>query len=255
VIDVITDLDGVLYLGDTVIDGVPRALGRAIDSGCRLTFVTNNSTRTADQVAAKIHRLTGHDVAPEQVCTSSMAAVGLLGPEDGPVLVVGEEGITVTLEESGFSVTDDPMLARSVVVGLTRDFGYDRLADAADAVRRGSRFIATNVDPTYPISGRLLPGAGAMVAAIATASGVSPLIAGKPHPPMIDLIRRRTTGRGWVIGDRADTDVALAHASEDWTSILVLTGVTADGKQDVADHVVDDFAAAIELVLETAERR
>jgi 4-nitrophenyl phosphatase len=164
-------------------------------------------------------------------------------------MVLGSEGIIAALAEADIAVTDDPGQATALLVGLDWELTYDRLTRAADAVRAGARFIATNTDPTYPIADGLLPGGGACVAAVQVTTGVAPEIAGKPHPPMRALLRAKGIGEAWVIGDRVDTDIALASAEDDWKSILVLTGVTAPGEAHGADHVVPDLAAAVDLVL------
>jgi HAD superfamily hydrolase (TIGR01450 family) len=246
---VVCDLDGVVYLGDSVIDGVPVALHRLADAGSRVLFVTNNASRTPAQVATKITRLTGHETSADDVCTSSQAAERMLRPADLPVLVVGDIGITSVLEAAGRPMTDDPGRAGSLMVGLTRALDYELIAAAASAVRAGARFIATNVDPTYPTAQGLMPGAGSIVAAIAVAGGVEPEIAGKPHGPMRDLVRSRIDDGAWVVGDRVDTDVAMALHEPDWTSILVLTGVSTESEGPAADHVVPDLAAAVDLIL------
>jgi HAD superfamily hydrolase (TIGR01450 family) len=214
-----------------------------------LFFATNNSTKTPVTVSKHLSAMTGVDIAPESIVTSSEAAVGMLDEHDHPVIVLGSDGITTALAEAGIEVTDVPMEAKALLVGLDWDLSYERLTRAADSVRAGARFIATNTDPTYPVSGGLLPGGGAMVAAVQAATGVVPEIAGKPHRPMRSLLRARGIGAAWVIGDRVDTDVALARAEPDWTSILVLTGVTTPEEALGADHVVADLAAAVDLVL------
>jgi HAD superfamily hydrolase (TIGR01450 family) len=248
---VLCDLDGVVYRGQEVISGVPEALRRLSDAGVEIFYITNNSTRTPEAGAEKISRLTGVQVEPEQVLSSSLAAVGLLLPEDGPVLVVGEEGVRDAVERAGLVETEDPDEAGSVLVGLTRSLTYEVIGDAMNAIRGGARFIATNDDVTFPTENGVMPGAGAIVAAIAASSGVAPVVAGKPNEPMRLLIRSRGVGAAWVIGDRQDTDVALASAEPDWVSVLVLTGVTDsdDVAADEADHVVADFPAAVDLVL------
>lgn len=245
---VLCDLDGVVYRGDTLIDGSDAALRRLLEEGIDVWFVTNNSTLHPKQVVEKLNELTGLDFAPDRVFTSPQAGVRLLEPEDGPCLVVGEEGIRAVLEEAGFEVTTDPAAARSVMVGLDRGTDYQRIADAAEAVRRGARFIASNDDPTYPTSDGLLPGAGSMVSAIATAAGRYPEVAGKPNLPMRRLIRSRGVGDAWVIGDRVDTDIAMAVEEDGWRSILVLTGVTTEGSP-AADLVAADLGEAVGLVL------
>jgi len=245
---VLCDLDGVVYRGDTLIAGSDLALRRLVEAGAEVYFVTNNSTRNPGHVVEKIRRLTGVRFPEDRVFTSPQAGVAMLEPDDGPCLVVGEEGIRDALGESGFAITEDPNAARTVMVGLDRQVDYRRIADAADAVRRGARFIATNDDPTYPTSDGLEPGAGSMVAAIAVAAGRPAEVAGKPHPPMRRLIRSRGIDRAWVIGDRLDTDIALAVEEEGWLSILVLTGVTLQ-PSDAADLVAADLGEAVDLVL------
>lgn len=221
-----------------------------------MLYITNNSTRSPAAGAEKISRLTGIAVEPNQVLTSARAAAAMLRAEDGPVLVVGEEGVREAVESARLEPTADPTRAHSVLVGLTRDLSYQLLHDAMTAVRGGARFVATNTDPTYPTEVGLAPGSGAIVAAIVVASGRQPEVAGKPHSPMVALIRSRVSGPLWVIGDRLDTDIALAKGQAGWASILVLTGVTGAEEADLseADHVVTDFAAAVDLVLAADER-
>lgn len=252
---VLCDLDGVVYRGQEVIAGVPDALGRLAASGIEIFYITNNSTRTPQAGAEKINRLTGVDVTPDQVLSSSLAAVGLLDPGDGPVLVVGEEGVRDAVERAGLDETDDPALARSVLVGLTRRLSYEMLGGAMNAIRNGARFIATNDDVTFPTEDGVMPGAGAIVAAIAAASGAVPVVAGKPNAAMRELIRSRGVGSAWVVGDRLDTDVEMAAAEPDWSSVLVLTGVTDEASVEGsgADHVVADLPAAIDLVLSVGQ--
>ncbi len=248
---VLCDLDGVVYRGQAALPGAADALRRLSEAGVSVFFITNNSTRTPEEGAAKIEKVTGVEVTADQLLTSSLASVALLAPEDGPVLVVGEEGVRDAVRRAGLAATDDPSLARTVLVGLARHFDYPLLAAAMEAIRSGARFVATNADPTFPTETGFEPGAGSMVAAIATAAGAVPEVAGKPHRAMRELIRSRGVGDAWVVGDRADTDIALARDEPDWRSILVLTGVTTAETADAAgaDFVVADLAAAVDLVL------
>jgi HAD superfamily hydrolase (TIGR01450 family) len=250
-LNVLCDLDGVLYRGARALPGVPEALRALIASGIGVYFITNNSTRTPQGTAARITAVTGVEVEADQVLTSSMAATTLLEPADDPVLIVGEEGVSHAVEQAGLAITDDPDAAKAVVVGLTRALTYEMLAGAMQAIINGARFIATNDDTTFPTEDGLAPGCGAIVAAIAAASGVEPEVAGKPNPAMRDLIRTKVDGDAWIVGDRLDTDVALAAMEPGWHSVLVLTGVSDGGaRRDVsADFVVDDFPAAVDLVL------
>jgi 4-nitrophenyl phosphatase len=250
--NVICDIDGVIYRGDRLIAGSDTALQRLSHAGVELYFATNNSTKSPSAVCEKISRITGVEISPDTIVTSSQAAVHLLGAEPGPAMVLGSEGILSALADAGITVTDDPLQARALLVGLDWDLNYDRLTRAANAVRAGARFIATNTDPTYPVADGLLPGGGAVVAAVRVTTGIEPEVAGKPHAPIRALLRAKGIGEAWVIGDRMDTDIALAAAEPDWTSILVLTGVTGADESDGADHVVPDLTAAVDIVLSSA---
>ncbi len=251
---IICDLDGVIYRGQQAIPGAAGSLRRLESRGYRVIFVTNNSSRTPEQVAKKILTVSGVEVAPKSILTSAMAAVSVLPDAVTTCMVVGGEGIIAAVADSGRHVVDSD--ADAVIVGIDSQFDYNVLTRAANEIRRGAMFVASNSDATFPIEAGLLPGAGAIVAAVATASGVDPVKAGKPELPMRKLIRASGVDDAWVIGDRIETDVALADGESNWTSILVLTGVT-DATMDLksADHVVADLESAVDLVFSTRDRQ
>ncbi len=251
--DVVCDLDGVIYRGNSLIPGADVGLRRLMSAGVNVLFATNNSTRTPDHVAEKIRAVAGVEVGPHQVVTSSQAAASTISQTDGPVFIVGEAGIGEALRAVGVEITRTSKSAGAVVVGLCRDLTYSLLADAAAAVRDGARFIATNTDPSIPTSGGFAPGAGAIVAAVATASGRKPEVSGKPHAPMRDLLRTRVGSDVWVIGDRLDTDIEMASLESAWQSVLVLTGVTTQSEAGKgSDYVTADFRTAVDLVLDVS---
>lgn len=223
---------------------------RLEQAGYTVTFVTNNSTRSGEAVAAKVESLTGYPARADQVVGSAGAAVALLGPDSGPVLVVGGDGIRAALAIAGVPETEDPRSAASVIVGLDPNLSYDRLRDAAMAIRLGARFIATNTDATFPTPDGPWPGAGSIVAAIRVASGTEPEVAGKPHIAIRSLIRSRLApGPVWVVGDRPETDLAMAKA-EGWTAVLVLTGIIEHPEQ-VPDEYRPDMV--LESITDLAE--
>lgn len=223
---VVCDLDGVVYLGEQAVPGAGEALAALTDAGHRLLFCTNNSSRTRADTAAKIERLSGFPADPDSVLSSARAAGRLLAGSARSAFVVGGAGIHEALADEDIDVTGDWRRADTVVVGLDVDLDYDRLAGAARAVRAGARFVATNHDATYPTPDGLLPGAGSIVAAVEVAAEQEAEVAGKPHPPMRGLVRERCGSEEiWVIGDRVDTDLAMAF-EEGWGSALVLTGVS-----------------------------
>lgn len=210
---VLCDLDGVVWLARRPIPGAVDAVARLRASGRRVMFVTNNSMAiVADQESA----LAAIGVpADGDVVTSAQAAASLVEPGE-IVLVCGAAGLTEAVEARGASVISDGD-ADAVIVGLHHDFDYRRLQAANSAIRGGARFIATNDDPTFPTPAGLTPGAGALVAAVATASGIPPVVAGKPHAPMARLVAARcgrdfSPERTIVVGDRPSTDGRFAAA-------------------------------------------
>ena len=249
--DVLIDLDGVLYRGRQPIAGASEGLASLREAGHRLLFITNNSTKTPRDVAAKITAMTGELAASDDVLTSAMAAIHMLEESEREVVVVGETGIETAVRRSGRAVTESWSDAHAVIVGLDRSLSYRKLELATRAIGNGARFIATNLDPTYPTESGLLPGSGSIVASVATAAGIEPEVAGKPSDTMVRLIRDRGVGPAFVIGDRLDTDVALGAEQPDWTTVVVLTGVTSaeDAEGSAVDHVAPDFRAAAEMVI------
>jgi 4-nitrophenyl phosphatase len=250
------DLDGVVWRGDTPIAGSAEGIAALRAAGRRVGFITNNSSIP---IAGYVERLAAFGVptVPDDVCTSAQAAAALVASKLEPgaaVLACAGPGVIEALTERGLRAVDaGPVDA--VVVGFHRDFDFDRLRIAADAVRGSALFVATNLDPTYPIAGGLVPGTGALVAAVATAGGRAPLVAGKPEQPMADLVRSRFGSDGIMIGDRPSTDGAFA-AALGWPFALVLSGVAGDGEEPVPDppppFVADDLARLVPSILSTA---
>jgi 4-nitrophenyl phosphatase len=221
------DLDGVVWRGDDPIPAAAVGIAQLRAAGLRVTFVSNNSSSPVSDVVAKLARC-GVPAEPRDVITSAMAAAWLLARSLRPgarVLACAGPGVREALAEVGLTAVDRGP-ADAVVVGFHREFDYDALDRASRAVREGARFVATNLDATYPVPGGLIPGAGSLVAAIATAAGATAEVAGKPAAPTVGLIRERFGPAGLVVGDRPSTDGALADALG-WPFALVLSGVTA----------------------------
>jgi glycerol-1-phosphatase len=230
------DLDGVIWRGPEPIPGSAAAVAQLRGAGIRVAFLTNNSSATVAQYLDRLARA-GVGAEPVDLCTSAQAAAALLVRELPPgarVLACAGPGVVEALRAASFDVVDAGP-ADAVVVGWHREFDFDRLTTAADVVRAGARLVATNLDPTYPIAGGLMPGAGALVAAVATASGRSPEVAGKPELPTVELVRSRYGDHGVMVGDRPSTDGALA-AALGWPFALVLSGVAGSpGEEPIPD--------------------
>jgi glycerol-1-phosphatase len=221
------DLDGVFWRGDEPIPGSADAFAHLRTAGLRVGFVTNNSNLRVADYLQKLERF-GIEVEADALVTSAQAAAALLARQLAPgakVLACAGPGVVEALQAAGLeAVVDDHVEA--VVVGWHRDFDYDAMTRASSAVRSGARFVATNLDATYPVPCGVIPGAGAIVAAVATAAGQTPEVAGKPAAPMADLVRRRFGSSGLVVGDRPSTDGAFA-ATIGWPFALVLSGVAS----------------------------
>jgi HAD superfamily hydrolase (TIGR01450 family) len=249
------DLDGVVYIGGAAIPGAAEALSKAGAAGMRLAYVTNNASRTPAAVAALLTGL-GVPAAAQDVVTSAQAAARLLAerlPAGSPVLVIGGTGLRMALRERGLrpvsTAADKP---RAVVQGFAPDVSYSTLAEGGLAVRAGALFVASNGDLTIPGRHGIAPGNGSLIQVIATATGVRPLVAGKPEPPLHrESVLRTGATHPLVVGDRLDTDIEGAHrAGTD--SLLVLTGVTRPADVVLAPpsqrptYLAEDLAGLLE---------
>ena len=246
----VLDLDGVVWRGDQALPGAADAVARLRAAGERVLFVTNNSFAEAATTEAKLGRM-GIPAAGD-VVSSAMAGASLVEPGER-VLVCGGPGIAEAVTGRGA----EPVMNRGtedgvgdvdvVMVGYHRDFDYERLRVATFALQRGARLVATNDDATYPTDEGILPGGGSLVAAVAYASGQAAEVAGKPHPPMAELVRAMVGAGGTVVGDRPDTDGHFA-VTLGYRWALVLSGVTAADDLPVdptPDVVAPDLASLV----------
>ncbi len=223
------DLDGVVYSGPEAIKGAPEALARAREAGLRLAFVTNNASRSPSATAEHLSRL-GVPARSADVVTSAQAAATLIAkkfPPGSAVLVAGSNGLRLALRERGMrpvSLAADRPVA--VVQGYAPGINYELLAEAGVAVRDGAFYVATNSDSTLPTPRGPQPGNGSLLAVIITATGVQPVVAGKPQTPLhAEAVERTGAKHPLVVGDRLDTDIEGAvRGGAD--SLLVLTGVS-----------------------------
>jgi 4-nitrophenyl phosphatase len=242
---VVCDLDGVVYVEKAGIPGAGEALARLRNAGIALVFVTNNSTKTSQMVVDDIEAVTGFTADRARVVTSGMATAHYLQGRVRSAFVVGGEGLARALEEVGIEIRTDWEAADAVVAGLDRALSYDKLKAATLALRSGAMFVASNVDATFPGTEGLYPGGGSIVAALETASGVAAVVCGKPYPPTRELVRSVVApGRVVVVGDRPETDLAIAKA-EGWGSVLVLTGVITDAAAVAPEYTPDAVLASI----------
>jgi glycerol-1-phosphatase len=249
------DLDGTVYLSGAAIPGAAEALRKASAAGLRLAYVTNNAFRTPAAIAALLTSF-GVPAAPQDVVTSAQAAARMLAerlPARAPVLVIGGSGLRMAIRERGLrpvsTAADRP---RAVVEGYSPDVSYSILAEGGLAVAAGALFVSSNGDLTLPSRRGNQPGNGSLTQVIATATGVRPLVAGKPEPPLHhESVLRTGAEHPLVVGDRLDTDIEGAgRVGAD--SLLVLTGVTGLAEAILAPpgqrptYLAEDLAGLLE---------
>lgn len=221
------DLDGTMYRESERIDGAAEFVERLHDKGIPYLFITNNSSKTPQQISGK---LTEMDIpsTPEQIFTSSIATAMYIKriKEGTRVLCIGEEGLIAALEQEGFTITcESPDV---VVVGIDRKINYEKMAKACLAIRAGAFFVSTNSDTAIPTERGLLPGNGALTSVMTASTGKKPVFVGKPETIIVDeavKILGLPKTDTLLVGDNYDTDM-LAGIRSGIDTLMVFTGVT-----------------------------
>ncbi|MGZ8502527.1 MAG: HAD-IIA family hydrolase [Candidatus Limnocylindrales bacterium] len=272
----LVDLDGVVYRGADPVPGVAAVLADRAARGDDIVYVTNNSMHYRADYQTRLAAM-GAPVTPETVVSSARATALYLREHDPRirrVLVLGAGGLERELRDEGYDVVGAAHAATrvsqegidgfaaagqpdAVVVGLDPNLTYVRLAVAADCVRAGAQFIATNRDPIYPTERGLRPGAGSLVAAVEAATGVVPVSIGKPAPYLLEAAAHavgRQPSEAIMIGDGIGTDLAAAHAVGA-RCVFMLTGVTTRAQlealpADEQPNAVATDAAELAAILE-----
>ena len=222
------DMDVVLVHEQSAIPGADRFLERLRAKGLPFLVLTNNSMYTRRDLTARLLTI-GLDVPEEAIWTSALATANFLADQrpGGTAFAIGEAGLTTALHDAGYTLTDkDPDY---VVLGETRTYSFERIAQAIRLVVRGARFIATNPDPTGPTPDGPLPATGSVAALISRASGVDPYFVGKPNPLMMRSALNAIDAHSEtaaMVGDRMDTDV-VSGLEAGMHTVLVLTGITS----------------------------
>jgi len=225
---VISDMDGVIYRGKSVIPGAQHFIDRLRASGAGLVFLTNNSEQTPLDLLRKLAGLDIHGLTEANFITSAMATAEFLAAQkpNGTAYVVGGGALSAALYDVGYSITEaDPDY---VVVGKTASFAFPMLRKAAELIGGGAKFIGTNPDMVDPVEGGTEPAAGALLASIEAATGMRPYVVGKPNSLMMIYARRMLGVPAEdcvMIGDRMDTDI-VGGLEAGMQTCLVLSGVS-----------------------------
>ena len=247
------DMDGVLVREEHPIPGAAEFLRTLRGRGLPFLVLTNNSIYTRRDLAARL-AASGLEVPEESIWTSALATADFLQSQrpGGSAFAIGEAGLTTALHSAGYTLTErDPDY---VVLGETRTYSFERIAQAIRLIVGGARFIATNPDPTGPTPDGPLPATGSVAALISRATGVEPYFVGKPNPLMmrsalnaIDAHSETTA----MVGDRMDTDV-VAGLEAGMFTVLVLTGSTQRDEADAFPYrpsrIVDSIADLVDEV-------
>jgi glycerol 3-phosphatase-2 len=235
----ILDLDGCVYVGDSATPGAVEAVAALREAGKGVAFVTNNSRHSAEDYVSKLWSL-GIQASLSDVVTVGWAMQHLLAEtrRGRTAFVIGTQAMHRHVEGAGLRVlngTDLASRAEVVVVSGTDHLAYDDLRSAVLAIRRGAELLATSRDPTYPMPDGLWPGTGAILAAVEYAAGATAAIVGKPEPQlMLTALDRLGDGRTLVVGDSIASDVEAARRAR-LDAALVLTGGTSAADVDSQD--------------------
>lgn len=231
------DMDGVLYRGQAPIPGAERFIAFLRDQRIPFLLLTNNSSLTPGQYVVKLRGM-GIETHAEEILTSAQATARYLAqqePQGARVYVIGRKGLRQALMQQGFTLVEAE--ADYVAVGWDWELTYAQLKQATLFIRAGARFIATNPDPTFPSEVGIIPGNGAILAALEVATDVRPLVVGKPEPTIFQLaLAQLGLDAGdaprlgiAVLGDRLETDV-LGGQRMGLGTLFVLSGVTDEEK-------------------------
>ncbi|MFB6290537.1 MAG: HAD-IIA family hydrolase [Candidatus Bipolaricaulia bacterium] len=240
----IFDLDGTVYLGDELLPGARAIIDNITEAGKEIVFISNKPLQRRKVYAQKLTRL-GIPVDVNQIVNSSLVTARYLANNHQGVVayVVGEPPLVEELESHGVRISSDPERIDYVIASFDRDFHYDKLRIAYEAIKNGANFIATNSDRTCPVKDGEVPDAAGMIGAIEGVTGKKvEMIAGKPSRYILNSALD-TLGversKCLLIGDRLETDIKMALDNE-ITAALVLTGVTSS--EDEERSVIDpDF--------------
>ncbi|MEC2055649.1 TIGR01457 family HAD-type hydrolase [Peribacillus psychrosaccharolyticus] len=221
------DLDGTIYRGTEKIEEAGAFIEGLVKRKIPYLFVTNNSSRTPEQVAEKLREF-GIEAKDDQVFTTSMATANFIAERksDSTAYVVGEEGIIAALQAKGIHITDEK--PDFVVMGIDRGINYEKLTKACLAVRNGAFFISTNGDIALPTERGFLPGNGSITSVVTVSTGVQPVFIGKPESIIVEQALKVlgiSKDETIMVGDNYDTDI-LAGINAGMDTLLVHTGVT-----------------------------
>ncbi len=224
----ICDMDGVIYHGNKILDGVREFVNWMLDNNKKFVFLTNSPEKTPHELSMKLERM-GLSVPANHFYTSAMATAEFLHSQNPgcTAYVIGEAALTKALYDRNIYMND--VNPDYVVVGETRTYSFEKIEKAIELVRAGAKLIGANPDVTGPTERGIMPATGALIAPIEIATGKKAYFVGKPNPVMLRHGMKKLdchSGDIAFIGDRMDTDI-IAGIESNVDTVLVLSGVTA----------------------------
>lgn len=248
------DLDGVVWVGESLLPGAAETLNELRAAGCELIFVTNNPAKPPAFYAKRLQEAGVH-TEEERVVTAGIVTARLAGErigKGGTAFVIGASAFKEEVAAAGLQVlaAGSEQVADAVLVSGHRGFDYEELLSATRMLQQGAKLFATSRDPTLPMPGGAWPGTGAVLAAVETASGAVAEIGGKPERHLFEQARERMPGAGRVamVGDRVASDIVGGRRAG-LETVLVLSGATsreeAERADPAPDHVLEDLAALL----------
>ncbi len=240
----ICDMDGVIYHGDKILDGVKEFVTWLKDENKKFVFLTNSSERTIKELQERLSRM-GLDVGPEHFYTSALATAAFLQSQkpNGSAYIIGEAGLINALYDVGYTSNNiDPDY---VVMGEARSYSYEMIERAVNLVINGAKLIGTNPDLSGPIENGIAPATKALISPIELATGKQAYFVGKPNPLMMRIALKRIDVQredSIIIGDRMDTDI-VAGIEAEIDTCLVLSGISTT-------HTIEEFAYRPRYVLQ-----
>lgn len=246
----IIDMDGVLWRGRTILDGVNEFFQYLEANELPYVLATNNATATPEEFAARLKQASV-DVSLDHILTSALATASYLAdryPDSADLLVIGDTGLRTALTDRGFSIVESADQAEAVVVGMDPKVNWKRMAEATLAIRAGAFFIGTNPDPSFPTERGQVPGNGAILAALEAASDQKPLVIGKPESHLYEQATKSLKiepEKTLILGDRLETDI-LGGIKLGAPTALLMTGVTDHAAAKASDikptYIFQDLA-------------
>lgn len=213
---VVFDLDGTIYHGNELIEGALDTVLHVRRKGMRVFFVTNNSTKTRQQIYETLKEMRVTDSCDEVYTSGYIAAHFIKKKNISDIYVIGSDNLKKEFYDAGIELSADEH-AQNLFIGFTTNFNYDELTTAFRIARNAKKMIVANIDQYFPgKDGKLFPGCGAIVKAVEYASDRdADFIIGKPNTYILEYLYQKyqlNNKEVLIVGDVYESDIIMANA-------------------------------------------